>query len=240
MKRAIVALFVCTPALARASGNTIGWPFGDLGGGGGHVDPDAPKGNDMIGVKPDPTAPTPWLELHLYFGIELTADSATRADLGRIHAGFGHAFGSGTLRPSIVLGVTAAGGVVDSRADGRGLGSVSEYAPELQLGLRFVNGGWVDSRVYATFAPVAVRHFDRFMDVAAREDAPPAALAQPWRLGVGYSWADRVSLGKKGDRVPEAKALHGWWNVLIPRDAEITLEHAGPTNELCMLLGYGI
>src|SRR5206468_4290746 len=88
------------------------------------------------------------------------ADSVVRGRIVstalRFHAGVSMAFGDGRVRPMVALGGTLADGelsIDDPRALTGSLAfSYVEYGPEAQIGIRLVNGGYVDTRFFLAAA----------------------------------------------------------------------------------------
>jgi hypothetical protein len=189
---------------------------------------------------PAPVAP------HVNFGVDLMGGSETASVVGRFHVGMDTAFGRGHVRPSIGLGITFGAGILEV-GDPRALtGSLSigyrDYGPELQLGMRWVDGGVVDTRLFASFAFVRTDIDQRLMldtveGVGGRFGA---------RATLGLNWADHVPdwirNSTKGPCIDHCHSTDGfeWLGILIPDQAEVGWERSAGSDRYGVTLSWGI
>lgn len=136
---------------------------------------------------------------HASVSLEIVGGGDQLAVIGRLQTGASVALGTGKVRPIAGFGATLGLGSV-SFDDPRALdGSVSlgmvDYGPQLQLGVRWGNGGWVDNRAFASVAYLRTSVDDR-----VRYD-PIVGADQTWgvRASIGASWAGYVGDELAGD-----------------------------------------
>jgi hypothetical protein len=179
--------------------------------------------------------------LQLAAGVEMLGGAATSAGF-RGRALVGTALGDGAVRPELAFGATFGAGtlsVADMRAlDGRLSLSLRTMGPEARVGLRFVDGGFVDNRVYASFALLKV-DLDRrlaFDAVPGVSDASTRGL----RAAIGGSWAD--SWGKKLGSCCSGRddSLVLLFLLLAPQQAELSWERDAGSDRFGVMFGYGI
>ena len=201
--RMIVVILMFAPALALAqpgAGPVFGPPPKP-------VDvPPPPPGEEppTVGAAPIVTPPpavyaerergpfsTP-VGLHANAGVELLAGSGVTSSGLRTHLGIDKSVGTSHVQPDLALGVTfsyAAIGVSDARAlDGTVSIGYRDWGPEAQLGLRWVDGGIVDTRVFASFSYLRVDLDSRLMLDAVEGVGGNRGM----RATIGATWADRV------------------------------------------------
>jgi len=110
----------------------------------------------------------------------------------RTHLGVDKSVGTWHVQPDLALGVTfayGALGVEDARAlDGTVSIGYRDWGPEAQLGLRWVDGGIVDTRVFASFSYLRVDLDSRLMLDAVEGVGGNRGM----RATIGATWADRV------------------------------------------------
>ena len=166
---------------------------------------------------------------------------------GGFSAGFrgralvGTAFGSSSVRPMIAVGGTFGSGylsVSDMRAlDGSVSLALTTFGPEAQLGLRFANGGFVDNRIYGSFA---VLHVNKDRRLAL--DAVPGVSdsnQRGYRAAIGAVWIDAI--------VKSASEQHygrdhefDFLTVLLPSQAELAWERDAGSDRYGVMFGWGL
>jgi hypothetical protein len=130
--------------------------------------------------------------LHANAGVEILGGSNVTSSGLRTHLGIDKSVGTSHVQPDLALGVTfsyAALGVSDARAlDGTVSIGYRDWGPEAQLGLRWVDGGIVDTRVFASFSYLRVDLDSRLMLDAVEGVGGNRGM----RATIGATWADRV------------------------------------------------
>lgn len=184
----------------------------------------------------EPEAPQAGFAPHVNAGVEIMGGPRASSAAFRGHIGIDQSLGRQELQPMIGLGATlGAGALVVS--DPRGLdGSVSlgylDYGPELQLGVRWVNGGMVDSRLFASLAYVHTELDDRLM----LDPIAGVGGTNGVRATLGFNWADRqLGHDSSGDRHE-----FGWLMVFVPQQVEVGWERSAGSDRGGVTLGWGI
>jgi len=140
-----------------------------------HADPDVER-------RLAPIAP------YVNTGIEILGGANSWSYASRTHVGLDIAWGAGRIRPSIGGGGTFGLGtleVPDPRAlSGRVAIGYYEVGPELRLGLRWVDGGIVDSQVFASFAYLCTDLDARLM----LDSVDGVAGDRGMRAALGFNW----------------------------------------------------
>ena len=131
--------------------------------------------------------------LHANAGFEVLGGGGGVTSSGlRTHLGVDKSVGTWHVQPDLALGVTfayGALGVEDARAlDGTVSIGYRDWGPEAQLGLRWVDGGIVDTRVFASFSYLRVDLDSRLMLDAVEGVGGNRGM----RATIGATWADRV------------------------------------------------
>jgi len=137
------------------------------------------------------------------------------------------------VRPMIGGGATLGLGKL-SVHDPRALdGSVDiryfDYGPQVQLGLRFVNGGIVDTRVFASFAYLRTE-----LDERLRIDAVGGVGGnRGMRASLGMNWADYPGRddGRRGT---------DYLLLLLPQQLELGWMRSAGSDRLGITMSYGI
>jgi len=177
--------------------------------------------------------------IHLNLGPEVAGSSRISSTAVRVHAGASLTFGTGRVRPMAALGGTFAGGTL-SLEDPRALtGWLSldylEVGPEAQLGVRFVDGGYIDTRIFVSMA-----YLRTDVDPRVRIDPVPGVgtTRDGFRLSIGGNWEDWYA------RI--VKRAHGrdhGYDALIylfPQQVEINMERSFGLGLYGVTLAYGI
>ncbi len=182
---------------------------------------DAPGATALVD-QPSAISPTNPFELHVNGGVEITGGEGMIAGGFRGRVGVGRSFGTGTMRPQLVLGTVFGSGSI-SVADPRGLdGTLAlgyrSFGSEAQVGLRFVNGGRVDSRIYASLAVMRVSLDQRLMfdTVAGISGSGSVGV----RGALGANWADHC--------------------IFLPQQAELVYERDAGSARYGAMIGWGI
>ena len=116
--------------------------------------------------------------------------------------------------------------------------ALNTFGPEARLGVRFANGGFVDNRVYASFAALRVNK-DRRLAL----DAVPGVSesnARGYRASLGASWADTIGKHATADHYSGKQDGADWLIVLLPSQGEIAWERDAGSNRMGVMLGWGI
>lgn len=165
--------------------------------------PPAPAQPELVGAAPIVAPPQVAIErergplatpvgLHANAGVEILGGSGVSSSGLRTHLGMDKSIGTWHVQPDLALGVTfsyAALGVEDARAlDGTVSIGYRDWGPEAQLGLRWVDGGIVDTRVFASFSYLRVDLDSRLMLDAVEGVGGNRGM----RATIGATWADRV------------------------------------------------
>lgn len=175
---------------------------------------------------------------HLNVGFEVLGGANVFSGGVRTHVGMDRTFGHGHVRPSIGVGATfglANLQLDDSRAlDGSvGVGHY-DYGPELQLGLRWANGGIVDTRVFASVAYLKVDVDDRLM----LDPIAGVVGGSGLRASVGATWTDalaRLATSNRGDDTD----ISGLLLFLVPQQAEIVFERSAGSDRYGFAASWG-
>jgi len=121
--------------------------------------------------------------LHANAGVEILGGSNVTSSGLRTHLGIDKSIGTSRVQPDLALGVS------DARAlDGTVSIGYRDWGPEAQLGLRWVDGGIVDTRVFASFSYLRVDLDSRLMLDAVEGVGGDRGM----RATIGATWADRV------------------------------------------------
>lgn len=216
-------------------------------------DPGPPSPGPTIDQAPIP-APAPQLtareeeepdyasapSIYVTFGGEvLGGEGGITTAATRFHGGLTQAFGGGSVRPFLGAGGTFAGGDL-SKDDVRALdGTLSlgylEYGPEALVGLRFVNGGYVDTRLFLSAAYL-------WTDIDHRIMLDPVGgvgnTTHGLRASLGVNWEDHfahwVMNGKGG------KDDMTWLVYFLPQQIELDYERSLGGTRYGVTLSYGI
>lgn len=177
---------------------------------------------------------------HANVGFEVLGGTMTSAGV-RAHLGLATAFGAGRVRPELGLGVTwglAALSVEDPRAlDGSVSLGHADWGPEAQLGLRFVDGGAVDTRVFASFAYLRTDLDDRL----EMDPIPGVEGRTGMRASLGANWADRSGRVAAGTSHRSDKDdAFDWLILLAPQQVELTWERSAGSDRIGATFGWGI
>lgn len=209
MTRLLVLVFMAVPALAHAEHETAEPP---------------------VAIAP-----------HATVGVEVLGGDATTAG-GRAHLGLSTAFGTGRVRPQLGLGITWGWSTL-SVSDPRALdGSVSlghvDYGPEAQLGLRFADGGLVDTRVFASLAYLRTDLDDRL----EMDPVPGVEGRTGLRASIGANWADRAARAatSRRHRDSDKDGMFDWMILLLPQQAEVAWQRSAGSDRVGISLGWGI
>jgi hypothetical protein len=177
--------------------------------------------------------------IHLNVGPEVAGSSLLWSTAVRVHAGASLTFGTGSVRPMVALGGTFAGGSLslEDRRALRGWLSLDylEVGPEAQLGVRLVDGGYVDTRIFASMA-----YLRTDVDPRVRIDPVPGVgtTRGGFRLSVGGNWEDWYAR-----MLARASGRDRGYNALIylfPQQVEINMERSFGVGRYGVTLGYGI
>jgi hypothetical protein len=174
---------------------------------------------------------------HVNIGYEYSGTSDVSSGVMRTHLGASWAFGRGRVRPMIGGGATLGLGKL-SVDDPRALdGSVDiryfDYGPEAQLGVRFVTGGIVDTRMFVSFAYLRTELDERLMI----DSVGGVGGARGMRATLGVNWADSlvgpVASSNKRDQ-------SGWYMLLLPHQAELGWMRSAGSDRIGFTVSYGI
>jgi len=190
--------------------------------------------DDGVVIRPTNRGPVP-LELQVNGGFELGVGPGRTSTVFRMAALAGGSFGSGSVRPQFAIGgVFSAGTLWHWSEDSRGRQTdYGTYGGELQLGLRFVDGGYIDSRLYLSAAAFRVRLAEGARD--AWSSASPG-----YRFGIGTTFADRLG-GVWRDRNQDRRTREHWYVLLlIPHHYEIAYERSAGSDRVGVMVGWGL
>lgn len=175
---------------------------------------------------------------HANIGFEALGGANAFSAGFRGHVGVDKAFGSGRVQPSIGIGGTfglASLSVSDPRAlDGTVTIGHADWGPEVQLGARWVDGGIVDTRVFASFAYLYTDLDDRLM----LDAIDGVGGTRGMRASLGGNWADRQ--GRAAIRDDNEKDSLNWMIMLAPQQVEITFERSGGSDRYGVTFSYGL
>lgn len=168
---------------------------------------------------------------HINTGLEGGTNGDIASLVWRTHVGLSYALGGGRIRPTIGGGATFGWGTL-SAADARALdGTVDvgylDLGPELQVGLRFADGGVVDTRVFASAAYLRTDLDERLMLDAVGGIGGTRGM----RFSVGVNWADQIVKSRSEDAF--------WW-FLLPQQAELQWTDSAGSRRMGVTLSYGI
>jgi len=170
--------------------------------------------------------------LHMNAGVEILGGSGVSSSGLRTHLGMDKSIGTWRVQPSLGLGITFAYGALrvdDLRAlDGRVSIGYRDWGPEAQLGLRWVNGGIVDTRVFASFSYLRVDLDSRLMLDAVEGVEGSRGM----RATIGASWADRIVSDRSGDL--------DWLLIFAPQQVEAGWLRSAGSDRFGVTLSYGI
>jgi len=175
---------------------------------------------------------------HANIGFELLGGADAFSAGTRVHVGVDKAFGGGRVQPSLGIGGTfglASLSVSDPRAlDGTVTVGHFDWGPEAQVGLRWVDGGVVDSRVFASVAYLYTNLDDRLM----LDPIEGVQGTRGLRASLGGSWADRQGRAAIADRSREG--AYDWLILLAPQQVEATFERSAGSDRYGVTLSWGI
>jgi hypothetical protein len=115
--------------------------------------------------------------------------------------------------------------------------ALTTFGPEAQLGLRFANGGFVDNRIYASFA---VLHVNKDRRLAL--DAVPGVSdsnQRGYRAAIGATWIDTLV-------TTVSEQHHGrdhefdFLTILLPSQAELAWERDAGSDRYGLMVGWGL
>ena len=178
------------------------------------------------------------LGLVLNGGLELTGGDGAFASAFRGRALIAGSLGSGAVRPQLAIGGTFSAGNIwldDPRAlDGSLSLGYATYGAEAQAGLRFANGGFVDSRIYASLAVFKVSTDERLM----YDHVPGISNAAPhgFRAAIGATWVDRLIATDDDCHRDRCRPL----SILLPHHVELAYERSAGSGRMGVFLGWGI
>ena len=177
---------------------------------------------------------------HLSVGGEILGGEKASSFGVRLHAGLDLALGGHGWRPSLGVGATLGEGalsVADLRAlDGAVRIGIVDYGPEVQLGLRRVDGGLVDTRVYASFAYLATTLDDRLMLDAVDGVRGTRGL----RATLGLSWADiQGQLAANSMSGSSHSGAEDLLLFLVPQQIEVGWLQSGGSDRFGVTFGWG-
>ncbi|MBX3155787.1 MAG: hypothetical protein KF773_07300 [Deltaproteobacteria bacterium] len=194
---------------------------------------------------PPPREYDPGFALHLNIGAELLAGQsqgqAMTSFIARIHVGFSNPIGRGRVRPILGIGATAGMGILNVE-DRRGLdGTVDlghlDYGPEVQVGLRFVNGGHVDTRLFATLAYLRT-NLDKRLELDA---IPGVGGREGIRAALGINFADRIGVVMMGGTTRSRRRDKAeWYIAMVPQQVELAWERSAGSDRVGAAIGWGI
>lgn len=180
---------------------------------------------------------------HVNIGSEAMGGGGMATFVARAHVGISKAFGTTRVRPSLGVGVTFGGGVLnvdDPRAlsGTLDLGYV-DYGPELQVGMRWGNGGLVDNRLFASVAFLRTELDDRLMIDAVEGVGGTRGM----RASLGLSWADaagRLAAEETYDSSRNRTESWNWAILFLPQQIELGWERSAGSDRIGLTLSYGI
>jgi len=179
------------------------------------------------------------IALHLNVGIEANGAPNVASAILRTHVGISWALGRGRVRPMIGGGATFGYGALsvgDPRAlDGTVAIGYLDYGPEAQIGLRFVDGGAVDMRVFASFAYLSTDLDDRLMLDAVGGVGGTRGM----RAMLGLNWADRQAQAAAPDHTGKGGDAD-WLIMLLPQQVELGWIRSAGSDRVGITLSYGI
>lgn len=169
--------------------------------------------------------------LHINAGSELLGGRGISSSGLRTHLGLDKSIGRSRIQPSLGMGVTFAYGslhVEDARSlDGRVSLGYRDWGPEAQLGVRWANGGIVDTRVFASFSYLRVDLDSRLMLDAVANVGGDRGM----RATLGASWADRL-VTRRGDLA--------WLLIFAPQQVEAGWLRSAGSDRFGLTFSYGI
>jgi hypothetical protein len=175
---------------------------------------------------------------HVNTGVEFMGGHATSI-LSRSHVGLDLARNGTGAQVSLGLGVTFGLGellVSDPRAlDGTLSIGFADYGPEAQLGVRWVDGGIVDTRLFASFAMLHTRLDSRLMLDSVEGIGGTTGM----RAAIGMNWGDalvRAAIENNHD----SRDDESWLAFLLPQQVELGWERAGGGDRVGVTLAWGI
>jgi hypothetical protein len=212
------------------------------------TEPVAPVVEVHVPVYVPPPAMHPGFAFHLNVNAEILGGGNATSFVGRMHVGLSNTVDWGAsrrkrVRPMLGAGLTAGMGILNV-ADRRGLdGSVDlghfDYGPEVMLGLRFVNGGHVDTRIFATLAYLKT-NLDKRLELDA---IPGVGGREGIRAAVGINFADRIGIVMvEGTASSRRRGKHGgeWYIAMVPQQIEFAWERSAGSDRMGASFGWGI
>ncbi|MBA3817638.1 MAG: hypothetical protein H0X17_02005 [Deltaproteobacteria bacterium] len=177
---------------------------------------------------------------HANIGLEMLGGVDAFSAGFRAHVGVDKAFGHGRVQPSVGIGGTF-GLATLSVSDPRALdGTVSighfDWGPELQLGLRWVDGGLVDTRLFASFAYLYTNLDDRLM----LDAIDGVEGTRGMRASIGGNWADRLGRAAVRSDLGDRDGSWDWVILLVPHQVEATFERSAGSDRYGITISYGI
>jgi hypothetical protein len=174
---------------------------------------------------------------HINIGGEGGGGSDFSAGGARFHAGASRAFGGGKVRPTIALGATLGVSTLtirEPRAFGGKLALTAvDFGPELQLGVRFVDGGWADTRIYAG-AAVLLSDMEERIEVEQFD----VHASHGVRLAIGINYSD--ALMRVAGRSTGAKDDGRWLAIILPGQLEFAVTNTAGVPQVGFTIGYGL
>lgn len=180
------------------------------------------------------------LALHLTTGGEILGNADVTSSAWRSYFGVDAVLGHGRgVRPTLGLGGTIATGsfeIPDARALGDMLSiNYFEVGPELRLGLRWVDGGIVDTHLFASVAYLRT-------DADRRLAIDPVGGIIPGHRGLraalGVNWAQQI--GRIASRSTGRKDDASWLIVILPEQLELAWERSLGNDRYGVTISYGI
>ena len=171
------------------------------------------------------------------FGSEILGGRNVHSGGGRLNGMLTFALGEARIRPTVGIGGTLSFGelsVKDMRAlDGKVDLAMATYGPQAQVGLRWVDGGFLDNRIYASFALLRVSLDSRLM----LDAVPGVGGTIGMRGAIGASWADTMYVKIKDDGSDPTASLLRW---IAPTQFEVAWERGAGSNRYGIMLGWGL
>ena len=173
---------------------------------------------------------------HATVGGEVLVGAETLSAGARSHVGADLVLGDAGVRPSLGVGATIGFGQL-SADDPRALdGSVDfgylDYGPELALGLRWVDGGLVDTRVFVSAAYLVTDLDDRLM----LDPIDGVGGTRGLRAAIGANWADAMWRIAGQDR---SKNSGDFVLYFMPTQAELAWVRSGGSDRFGATLAWG-
>jgi hypothetical protein len=181
------------------------------------------------------------IQPHASAGGEVAGGGGALSAGFRGHAGADWAPRGDGVRPTLGVGATLGFSelsIDDPRAlDGTVAVGLLDYGPEVQLGLRWADGGLVDARVFVSAAYLITDLDDRLM----LDPIAGVGGTRGWRATIGGNWGDPMwRSGRERDGgVDDDDDDAAWLVYLLPSQAELGWIRSGGSDRFGVTLAWG-